>query len=90
MCLFNNFLIDILQERLISTDVTIKRTAFQYLEQMLDIFTCSDLILCIFHFLTGLPIKTKEEAEMDNFDDEIDISSYRSSRLSMSIEGHMF
>lgn len=58
---------------------------------MLDIFTCSDLILCIFHFLTGLPLKTKEEEVMEDFDDDdCDISSYRSSRLSMSIEGNMF
>ena len=56
---------------------------------MLDIFTCSDLILCIFHFFTGLPRKTKEEEEMEDYDDDdgADISSYRSSRLSLSIQG---
>ena len=51
-------------------------------------FKCSDLVMCVFHFLTGLPVKTKEEEEMEDFDDDVEISSYRSSRLSMSIEGN--
>ena len=34
-------------------------------------------------------MKTKEEQEMEDFDDECDISSYRSSRFSMSLEGNM-
>lgn len=55
---------------------------------MLDLFKCSDLVMCVFHFLTGLPVKTKEEEEMEDFDDDVEISSYRSSRLSMSIEGN--
>ena len=54
---------------------------------MLDLFKCSDLVMCIFHFLTGLPLKTKEEEDMEDFDLDDEVS-YRSSRLSMSIEGN--
>jgi hypothetical protein len=55
VCLFNQFLIDILQERLLSDDIMTQRTALQYLEQMLDIFTNSTLVKTVFHFLVGLP-----------------------------------
>jgi len=64
----------------------------QYVEQMLDIFSCNDLVLCMFYFITGLPVKTKEEELMEDFNDDNSsagtISSYHS-RLSMSIEGNM-
>ena len=57
-------------------DLVKRRTALQYIEQMLDIFTCSDLINCLFYFLTGLPGKTKEEEEALIEDDDIDMQSY--------------
>jgi len=60
---------------------------------MLDIFSCNDLVLCMFYFITGLPVKTKEEELMEDFNDDNSsagtISSYHSTRLSMSIEGNM-
>ena len=56
---------------------------------MLDIFTCTDLVMVVFYFISGLPLKTKEEEMMEDLDDGSigDISSYHS-RLSMSIEGN--
>ena len=86
VCLFNNFLVDILQGRILDSDTLRRRTALQYFEQMLDVFTCSDLIITLFQFFSGLPVKTKEEEEMEEFDDESDVSSYHS-RVSVSIEG---
>ena len=86
MGLFNYFLIDLVQERLLCNKVAKQRTALQYLECMLDLFTCTDLIMTMFHFLTGLPMKTQEEELLES--DELDSSSYHSSRLSMSIEGN--
>jgi len=80
-------LIDIIQDRLLDDNLVKRRTALQYIEQMLDIFTCSDLINAIFIFLTGLPQKTKEEDELRASED-LDSSMYNS-RLSMSIEGGM-
>ncbi len=67
-----------------------RRTALQYFEQMLDIFMCNDLIMCLFYFLTGLPLKSKEEEIMEDLEDGSvgDISSYHS-RLSMSLEGNI-
>ena len=59
----------------------------QYIEQLLDIFQCSDLVMIVFHFLTGLPVKTQEEELMES--DDLDSSAYQS-RLSMSIEGNRF
>ena len=84
VCLFNYFLIDIMQARLLDENIVKRRTALQYIEQMLDIFTCSDLVNVIFIFLTGLPVKTKEEEFFES--DDLDSSVYNS-RLSMSIEG---
>ena len=54
---------------------------------MLDLFSCSDLVNCLFYFTTGLPVKTKEEELMES--DDLDSSHYQS-RLSMSIEGGDF
>ena len=73
-----------MQQRLLHKDLSRQRTALQYFEQLLDIFTCSDLVTSMFHFLTGLPSKTKEEELRES--DDLDSSSYQS-RLSMSIEG---
>ena len=87
VCVFNYFLIDIMQARLLEDNIMKKRTALQYIEQILDIWTCSDLVNVIFIFLTGLPQKTKEE-EMLIESDDLDSSMYNS-RLSMSIEGSL-
>ena len=65
-------------------DLVKRRTALQYIEQMLDIFTCSDLVNCLFYFLTGLPGKTKEEEALIE-DDDVDSENYQS-RLSISID----
>ena len=45
--------------------------------------------MVVFYFISGLPLKTKEEEMMEDLDDGSigDISSYHS-RLSMSIEGN--
>ena len=75
-----------MQPRLLSQEIVIQRTALQYLEQLLDIFQCSDLVQCLFYFMTGLPSKTKEEELHE--DDDLDASDYQS-RLSMSIDGNM-
>ena len=46
----------------------------QYIEQLLDIFQCSDLVMIVFFFLTGLPVKTQEEELMES--DDLDSSAY--------------
>ena len=38
VCLFNYFLIDIMQRRLLSENLAMRRTCLQYIEQILDIF----------------------------------------------------
>lgn len=64
-----------MQIRLLDKSLSKKRTALQYIEQMLDIFSCSDLVNCVFFFLTGLPKKTQEEEEHVESDD-LDSSAY--------------
>ena len=59
VCLFNYFLVDILQPRLLSENIVTKRTALQYAEQMLDVFTNSALVTTVFYFFVGLPSKRK-------------------------------
>ena len=76
-----------MQARLLDENIVKRRTALQYIEQLLDVWTCTDLVNVIFIFLTGLPQKTKEE-EMLIESDDLDSSMYNS-RLSMSIEGNM-
>ena len=66
--LFNYFLIDIMQKRLLHDSSLTKRTALQYFELMLDIFTNSSLIMTMFYFFTGLPESKKEQRKVLDFD----------------------
>ena len=72
VCFFNYFLIEILQSRILHQNIVVRRTALQYMEQMLDVFRCSDLVMTVFYFLTGLPSKTPEEELLES--DDIDSS----------------
>jgi hypothetical protein len=49
-----------LQPRILSENLAEKRTAMQYAEQMLDIFTNSSLVVTMFHYFVGLPKLRKE------------------------------
>ena len=53
---------DILQPRLLSANPVTRRTALQYAEQMLDLFTNSALVTTVFHFFVGLPSLRRPDA----------------------------